>query len=289
MFLKFFPNSFGSHSFSLAAALAVAALAGLAGTATAGVIYQDNFSGSSANPLNGTSPAVDATGATWTADTGWRANGSQTDADYNAATGAQGSSDAYLPFTPSSGNVYTLSADLNVVGSPNPNWFAIGFVQSFSSSTSSVTGAANNGNGVNAWPGGSGTDTSSASYLNAGPWLLVQENNVQAPYPNQYFTGPGTSGSGTYPASVGTADMSIVLNTEASAWTYQIFEGGVSVTPVVTFKANPTIGGVMLGQWANTSGTVSNFSLTSVPEPASLGVLAIGGAIGLLMLKRRAA
>lgn len=289
MFSKGSLKSFGSSTAFLTAAMALTALAGLVGTAKAGVIYQDNFPGSSANPLNGTSPTIDATGATWTADTGWRADGSQTNADYNASSGATGSSDAFLPFTPSNGNVYTLSANFDVVGgSTNPNWFAFGFVQSFSSATSTVTGAANNGNGVNAWPGSSGTDTASASYLNAGPWLLVQKNNVQAAYPNQYFTGPGAAANGTYPSGVGTADMSIVLNTEASAWTYQVFEGGTSVSPIIAFATNPAIGGVMLGQWANTSGQVSNFSLTSVPEPASLGLCVFGG-LGLLLLRRRTA
>ena len=259
-----------------AMALAVAAVAGLAGTASASIIYQDNFSGSSSNPLNATSPSVDATGATWTADTGWRADGSQTAAD--AAT--NGSSDAYLPFTPSSGNIYTLSATMSPSLTSGSNWFALGFVGSFSSATSTTGGAVNNGDGVNAWFADSGS-----GQLNAGPWLLMN-SGWNGEDPNEsYFPGPGASGAVDFTGKSGDT-VAIVLNTQSSAWTFQVFVNGTNVSPVIPFSSNPAITGVGLGQFAPAVGSVSNFSLTSVPEPATLGLCAVGG-LGLLLLKRR--
>ncbi len=277
-------SSISRGCFLAAAALAAVACIGLAGTASASVIYQDNFPGSSADPLNGTSPGVDATSATWTADTGWRADGSQTAADYNQTTGAEGSSDAYLPFTPSSGNIYTLTAILSPSLTQGSNWFALGFVGSFSSATSSATGATDNGNGVNAWFGDSGS-----GQLNAGPWLLMS-SGWNGEDPNEaYFPGPGANGSVNFTGQSGDT-VAIVLNTQASAWTYQVFDNGNNVSPILTFATNPVITGVALGQWAPAVGSVSDFSLTStsVPEPATLGLVAVGG-LGLLLLKRRKA
>lgn len=270
------------HSFAAAVPIAigtVVALVGLAGTASASnTIYQDNFSGSASNPLNGTSPSVNATGAAWTADTGWRADGSQTAAD--AAT--NGSSDAYLPFTPSSGNIYTLSATMSPSLTSGSNWFALGFVGSFSSATSTTGGVANNGDGVNAWFGDSGS-----GQLNAGPWLLMN-SGWNGEDPNEsYFPGPGASGAVNFTGKSGDT-VAIVLNTQSSAWTFQVFDNGTNVSPVIPFSSNPAITGVGLGQFAPAVGSVSNFSLTSVPEPTTLGVFAIGG-LGLLLLKRRKA
>ncbi|MHB1767247.1 MAG: hypothetical protein ACYCUV_05270 [Phycisphaerae bacterium] len=120
-----FTQSFSiSRVFSLAAAVLAATVAvGLADTASASVIYSDNFPGTSTAALNGTSPATDATAATWSAplapgSDGWAANGATTNTTTHAA--------ALLSFTPVSGNVYTLSATLDPTGG-NSNWIALGF------------------------------------------------------------------------------------------------------------------------------------------------------------------
>jgi hypothetical protein len=86
-------------------------LAPQAGATT--TIYADNFPGSSSNPLNGTTPATESgmlggtSGIAWNAATGGFFN-----ADGSVNTSA-GSGSADLPFTPQSGEIYTLSATVN--------------------------------------------------------------------------------------------------------------------------------------------------------------------------------
>ena len=85
-------------------------------------------------------------------------------------------------------------------------------------------------------------------------------------------------------------NVSIVLNTTAASWTFQVFNNNSSVGPVVTLASNPSIVGVALGDSGNpmANGTVSNFSLTTtaVPDPSSMGLVAASG-FALLLLKRR--
>ena len=273
---------------SLAAAtLAAVACIGLAGTAWAStVIYQDNFSGSSSTPLNGAAPKTDnGSSTTWTATTNgtnssFYDNGS---ASETSATGALG----YLNFTPASGNVYTLSATLSLPtssadttsGETNWNWFAVGYASS--------------------------VDTSSGATFNSGsspnPYAWVE---VYAPVDNLGFAGEGFEGpNSSTPAQAfstpsGQSDtaqqISIVLDTGPATWTYQFFDDSTAVSSVESFSSNPAITAVGLclqgsPNWSSpVTGNVSNFSLTSspVPEPATLGLMVLGG-MGLLLLKRR--
>ena len=255
MLSKCFPIARGS---SLTAALAITAFAGLAGTASANIIYQDNFSGASTTPLNGAAPTIDnGTSTTWTAGVGfnegyWLDNGSTSIPN---STGG-----AYLSFTPVSGNIYTLTASFKITASTG-NWFGLGFVKSPNTSNSLV---------------GSG----------AYAWGLIGPNGE-----GQLFTGPDNAGSqpvfqvnpfGTFNI------LSIVLNTQASAWTWQMSANGTPIDSVVAFATNPNITAVGLGN-SVVSAQVSNFELSSapVPEPATLGLFAIGAAAGLFLLKRR--
>ena len=74
-----------------AGAIAMVGMALAAGNATAGTIYQDNFSGSSTlGTLNGSAPTIDnGPSAAWTAPSsssyGWAADG-----DFNANTSSVG-------------------------------------------------------------------------------------------------------------------------------------------------------------------------------------------------------
>ncbi|MGC9261747.1 MAG: hypothetical protein ACP5I8_16915, partial [Phycisphaerae bacterium] len=109
-----FKTPFGTQHFNTLAAraaitgAALAAFAGLAvGTVSASTIYSDTFPGNGSATLNGTSPATDATGATWTVSnasdgTGWQNNGASNLDSYAGPT-------ATLPFTPVTGQIYTLS------------------------------------------------------------------------------------------------------------------------------------------------------------------------------------
>ena len=92
----------------LAALLCGVVAAISAGPVRAATIYFDPLTGSSANNLNGTTPPTDNyTGTagphTWSASTIFKADGSVT------TSGSSGS--AALPFTPTAGNVYTLTAE----------------------------------------------------------------------------------------------------------------------------------------------------------------------------------
>ena len=221
-----------------AAALAVTAFVALAGTASASIIYQDNFSGLATTPLDGAAPTVDhGTSTVWTAGgTNGPGNGAGAGVGWqdNGSTSFSGNSGgAYLSFTPSSGNIYTLTAKLDPTAG---NWLGLGFVKS-PNTISPV-----NGSGAYAWaivsPGGGG----------------------------QIFTGPDTTNpNGGFTGKPGANTVSIMLNTTAKQWTYRIYDNGKAVTPVVVFKTNPAITAVGLGN-SGATGTVGDFELSAHGE-----------------------
>ncbi|MDA8378941.1 MAG: hypothetical protein M0Z50_18265 [Planctomycetia bacterium] len=268
MVTKYFSKAHGSSLVPMAiGTLAVAAIAAVAGTSSATVIFQDNFTGNATTPLNGAAPTTGPAGATWVAGSGWYDNGTET------SSGA-GNSNAYLPYTVTAGNVYTLSAGLN----PNNvfgGWFGLGFI----SNTPST--------GVNYWFAGSG-----GGYLNAGPWLSVTGTRGDTSgNEGLYNPGPGHSGGYTaFATTSGVQNVSIVLNTTAASWTFQVFNNNSSVGPVVSLASNPNIVGVALGDNGSpmANGAVSDFSLTVTPVPETPTLALAGvGAMGLLLLKRR--
>ncbi|MHB1768439.1 MAG: hypothetical protein ACYCUV_11395 [Phycisphaerae bacterium] len=223
--------------FSSVSITVITLMAGLAlavGPASTHIIYRDNFKGAATTTLDGTAPTVDhGKSAKWKAGStagpghghgtgvGWQANGS------TSLSGNSGG--AYLSFTPSSGNIYTLKAKLDPSAG---NWLGLGFVKS----PNTINPV--NGSGAYAWavvsPGGGG----------------------------QIFTGPDTTNAnGGFTGTSGANKVSIVLNTTAKHWTYRIYDNGKAETPVVVFKTNPAITAVGLGN-SGASGTVSGFELS---------------------------
>ena len=236
----------------------LAALAGLAlaaGSAQAATIYSETFNDPTGTiKLNGTEPD-DTTGATkWAASTNWNKDGS---VDASAAN----DDNAFLAFTPVAGQIYTLTATLNQP--TGDSWAAIGFTENADTTTTGDS---------DFW-----RNTPAAT----APWVLYRaaDGNVDS------FLGPLTGGTldeGNHPGGI---TMSIVLNTEAAAWTAEWFVGASSVRSE-TFGSNPTgINYVGLGREGGTDVTFSNFSLTSVPEPSTTALIGLGGLA--LILRRR--
>jgi len=259
--------------------LTSAVLLAFAGSASAQVIlYQDSFTGGSPSTpagLNGSTPTTDnldingnlllpsGTAATWLADGAWATNGSSATVSTSAA------SNAFLPFTPTLGDDYTLSATLSTSGL---DWLALGFT----SATSGTNFFYNN-------PGAP----------NPAPWMLLGTGSTP---------GVGVYSSGLTQAASGTAfqgdTFTFALNTfvnPATPWTYSLTATGPGITGTLTlisngtYATNPTINYVGMGA-AVANGTVTDFTLTdtsvAAPEPSTYMFLGLGG-LALLLVGRR--
>jgi hypothetical protein len=227
--------------------------------ASAAVIYQDDFNRT--GNLNGSaSPTIAEQGVTWSS-ANWETDGS-------AAKPTAAGWMAILPFTPATGNVYTLSASMNPTSpAGSPSWFILGFT----------------GRGAtDSWLAGSAPNQSSASVA-----ARVSNND----YPDFYTLGPGSSGItslGNY--ADGVAHLySITLDTTAlnsANWTVSYSVNGNQVIAPTALGYNPVIEYVGFGSGDATGGTISNFSLTVVPEPSTYA-LVLGGIATLLLIRRR--
>jgi len=217
------------------------------------VIYQDDFSGLATSNLNGTTPDVGANN--WVASTDIKANGSALTSNERAA---------YLPFAPVAGFIYTATIGVDFVSSGS----GTGSLQFAFANTSSISvhPAGNSGGSGQLFIRQNG---SGVSRSNHGTDILAQAN--------------GTYNLATPPIDV----FTMTLNTTGSAWTYQGAINGTNVGNLFTYTTNPTITQIAFGGngTGGGTGTFSNFSLTSVPEP-STGLLALLGGLFLLRRKR---
>ena len=230
--------------------LTVFILLGGVSNSGAAIIYFDDFSGAAGTDLHATIPDTRPGSEAWRANTFIDADGLT-----DAPAGGEGSS-AWLPFVPTAGNVYSLSADFNVTAGNN-DWLALGFSPN---------------------TGGTGFVLSE----NVSPWMLKrQDPEVQS------FLGNNTNGAASHATGAGTINLKILLDTTPTLWTVDWKLNDVSVR-TATFTTNPTIESVGFGAWSNALGTVDNFQLETIPEPSSAG-LAVLAASGLLLRRNRRA
>ena len=90
----------------------------------------------------------------------------------------------------------------------------------------------------------------------------------------------------------GSATFSVVLNTEAAAWTVEWFINGGSVRGPVAYGSNPTIGYVGFARENGNNTAIDNFSLTAiggVAFPAITDIERDGGGNVILTLDGPAA
>lgn len=251
--------------FSIYGSISLLALAvlGTALPSKAAVIYYDDFSGSGGTDLAGTAPDVRPGSETWSlgsADSAipaerWKANGSV----LGSSSGGGGAS-AILPFTPTSGNIYELSIQLNPTSTDGSgDWLALGF----GTSTGSLPGS-------------------------GAPWAYKRGDGL---FDTASILGPGVSGlapqgvpSGSQPLPT---DFRMVLDTTASNWSVEWFIDNVSVR-TATYSTNPTITDVGIMRYESVAGSVRNFQLTVVPEPGTAMLLGLGLA-GLSVRRRHQA
>ena len=252
-----------ASSAMLAAAVVAGAmvLGGGATTASAETIYQDSFNRT--GDLNGSQLGV-ATGFAGTGTDGGSATAAWTapaGTSTTAGTGLTAGGNGQLPFVPALGDVYTLTADItmNQPGDNFSGYVIFGFSTDINTPVDNAPLAplmfVNGNGGVQAY-----------SY---GPWGYFSLGNVGN-------------------ASGVSNDLQLVLDTTQPLWTVSAFING---TPDGSFTyngdnyLNPSIVAVGVNFKNNYQyATFTNFSLSDVPEPTSLALLAIGG---LLVLPRR--
>lgn len=158
---------------------------------------------------------------------------------------------AFLPFTPDSGNIYTLSCEMNITASTSDfSWVGMGFSES--------------------------AEVADAPYygLDAGTpyaWMAQVGNG------NFYlFRGPGAGNSAGAALPIGPGynyvhTNTVVLNTAAAQWTVEWLVDGVSKAgPLPITTGNPVLGYIDLGTCGTNStsdvlsGTYANLKVTAV-------------------------
>ena len=191
-------------------------------------VYSDTFDGFSSEFLSGTVPDEGVGEYAWeafTIGTAWMADGSI------VSNTVSQHRDAFLPLNVESGNIYTLSLDVN----PTLDWFALGFTE---------TNLANK----------AFTDAS----LGASPWM--SQPGVRTSYARAYV-GPGLNDYETITSDSGSVELKIVLDTTEDLWSAEWFYNGTSVRSY-TYATNPVINYVGFGRFGFGQGTVDNFKLT---------------------------
>ncbi len=261
----------GKTKLLLAAVVAAGAALALSSTSAKAdtIIYQDTFPGSSTSTLVGTKPGPTTNTNAWAVTADATSSGDTFNADgsvTNSTTTTANYGD-YLTFTPTSGNVYTLSATLNPL----------------------------NTTGTGAWVGIAFDNGIVADATKLAPSMLAhyESSTATGAYARvQAFT---TGNTKVYDSNTSTTinplpldeTAEMVLNTTSTDWVVSFYYNNALLS-TYTYATNPTgVDGVSISANGNSfSSSVADFTLTETPEPAAFGFFGLG-AVGLLLGGRR--
>jgi hypothetical protein len=230
------------------------------------IVFSDDFSGSGAL-LNGTMPDITTADEVWEAGDTFLDDGT---AGTPVADGPSGQA-AHLDYIPLAGLIYTAEA---TILNDQPNWVGFGFLPDDPQS-------------------GDWTQTEWFMRHSNAPgygWMLTRNSSGND---QEGFLGGGTAGGQPWNGDVADPTVPvairIVLDTTPEYWTVEWFINGTSMSlAAYDSPGNPGIGGIGFSHdrsaEPNAGGVLSNFSLTYVPEPASLVLIGLGG---LALLRRR--
>lgn len=236
--------------------LAFVGLGLVASVSQAAVIYEDTFGRN--GTLNGSTPSPTTTGgATWTSHTAAIVTSSATNtASKSSTTYAEAA--GYLPLTLDGVGTYTLSATI-----AKPASGGYGLVLAFWGGTFDVDSNPYSSSKIIAGMGWE-PNTSRAVVSRSGTNTSVWSSNLG-----------------------GTDTITIALNSVTGAVvitdTLGYYTGKAASSFTLTSAQMTSINAVMIGAHQDT-GTFSNFTLTYVPEPASLALLSLGA---LALFRRR--
>ncbi len=244
-------------------------------TATPTTIISDTFPASqgvgAGSYLQGATPDVGPAGSTWTTHFY-----NSTTSVYSTPTSAQapfinqigssgnyaayfpnssgGDVDAAIPFTPSGNGILTLTATLYYPG--GDGWVALGFANSAATAD---------------------------PYGQSGPWAYLDAGGG---------LNPGGVIHGYVNSHTNTVTLTFNPVTLVETFSGPTLTSGTPVTLTETLTSAPTINSIFFAQRGISGGYFSNVTLTqgpeqAVPEPASWGLLGLGGVAGLMLLRRR--
>ncbi|HTB84228.1 MAG TPA: LamG domain-containing protein [Candidatus Sulfotelmatobacter sp.] len=233
--------------------------------ANAQIIYSNNFLiGSSVNitdlpPTVANSYAGGTNTAVWWDTLG---TGDTADLQDNGIDTTTASTSWVLPFSPTNGYVYLLTATVSFTNNPN-NWVGAGFAQVYTQTE----------------PVGNGRYSDAVAGID---WEIITEGtgNVQA-FGGAKAANPVFSGNNFFPPGPGTNTMSLLLDTEGSNWVMAAYVNGNQAGTNFTYAAHPLIASAGITQTAVTAPTTvqwQNFTLVTTyapyisqqPTPASI-------------------
>lgn len=230
------------------------------------VLYADDFSGPASTGLNGYAP--DTRSGDWgSSDTATWASATQFEADGRVWSSPNNRASALLPFSPVSGQLYELSADIDGISTwvgQQDDWVALGFAEN---------GNANDNFTRTATHGYAWMAVSSLGGTDQGTRYAGDENS-----PN--------TGSATFATTTNNMHLTIQLDTRSTNWTVKWFLDGLQVTDTHTYITNPDINYVGFSRVDNARAYIDNFQLAVIPEPSSLA-LTLPAALAIAPRPRR--